>query len=101
MIKLEKNKKTGPCTILPPLFLIFQICPPLGDVIKTYFPFLKKRGRGEWSELCLTKVNDGLIDLDRDAKSLLGFLEEKLKTLMYIRFSLLWKFSDKIQNCSI
>ena len=45
-------------------------------------------------QLNLTKVNDGLIDLDRYAKVLLGFLEEKLKTLMYIHFSLLWKFSD-------
>ena len=52
-------------------------------------------------QLNLTKVNDGLIDLDRDAKVLLGFLEEKLKTLMYIHFSLLWKFSDQIQNCPI
>ena len=47
-------------------------------------------------QLNLTKVNDGLIDLDRYAKVLLGFLEEKLKTLMYIHFSLLWKFSDQI-----
>ena len=52
-------------------------------------------------QLNLTKVNDGLIDLDRYAKVLLGFLEEKLKTLMYIHFSLLWKFSDQIQNCTI
>ena len=49
----------------------------------------------------LTKVNDGLIDMDRDAKVMLGFLEEKLKTLMYIHCSLLWKFSDQIQNCPI
>ena len=48
-----------------------------------------------------TKVNDGLIDLDKDAKALLGFLEEKLKTLMYIHFSLLWKFLDQTQNCPI
>ena len=47
-------------------------------------------------QLNLTKVNDGLIVLDRDAKVLVGFLEEKLKTLMYIHFSLLWKFSDQI-----
>ena len=46
-------------------------------------------------------MNDGLIDPDGDAKVLLGFLEEKLKTLMSIHFSLLWEFSDQIQNCPI
>ena len=52
-------------------------------------------------QLNLTKVNDGLIDLDRDVKVLFGFLEEKLKTLMYIHLSLLSKFLDQIQNCPI
>ena len=52
-------------------------------------------------QLNLTKVNDGLINLDGDVKVLLGFLEEILKTLMYIHFSVLWKFSDEIQNCPI
>ena len=58
--------------------------------------FTFQQGQAPSCQLNLTKVNDGLIDLDRDAKVLLGFLEEKLKTLMYIRFSLLWKFSDQI-----
>ena len=58
-------------------------------------------GEGESEQKCLTKINDGLIDLNRDAKVLLGFLEEKLKTLMYTHFSLLWKLSDQIQNCRI
>ena len=63
--------------------------------------FTFHQGQAPSCQLNLTKVNDGLIDLDRDAKVLLGFLEEKLKTLMYIHFSLLWKFSDQIQNCPI
>ena len=58
--------------------------------------FTFQQGQAPSCQLNLTKVNDGLIDLDRDAKVLLGFLEEKLKTLMYIHFSLLWKFSDQI-----
>ena len=58
-------------------------------------------GEGGAEPKRLTKINDGLIDLKRDAKVLLGFLEEKLKTLMYIHFSLLWKLSDQIQNCPI
>ena len=38
-------KKTCPCTILSPLFKIFQITlPPPGEVIKTYFPHFKKKG---------------------------------------------------------
>ena len=82
-------KKTCRCTIHPPLFKNFQISPPLGDVIKIY------------SHPPLIKVNDGLIDLDRDAKVVLGFLEEKLKTLIYIHFSPFLKFSDQIQNCPI
>ena len=36
------------------------------------------------SKLCLTKVNDGLIDMDRDSKVTFVFLEEKLKTFIYI-----------------
>ena len=43
-----------------------------------------QQGQSPFCQLNLTKVNDGLIDLDRDAKVLLGFLEEKLKTLIYI-----------------
>ena len=31
-------KKTCPCTILPPTFLIFEIAPTLGEVIKIYSP---------------------------------------------------------------
>ena len=58
--------------------------------------FTFQQGQAPSCQLNLTKVNDGLIDLDRDSKVLLGFLEEKLKTLMYIHFSLLWKFSDQI-----
>ena len=58
--------------------------------------FTFQQGQAPSCQLNLTKVNDGLIDLDRDAKVLLGFLEEKFKTLMYIHFSLLWKFSDQI-----
>ena len=58
--------------------------------------FTFQQGQAPSSQLNLTKVNDGLIDLDRDAKVLLGFLEEKLKTLMYIHFSHLWKISDQI-----
>ena len=38
-------KKTCPCTILSPLFKIFQITlPPPGEVIKTYFPHFNKKG---------------------------------------------------------
>ena len=36
------------------------------------------------SKLCLTKVNDGLIDMDRDSKVTFVFLEGKLKTFIYI-----------------
>ena len=42
-------KKTFPCTILPPLFLSFQIPSPsplLRDVIKIYFHTLKGGGGG-------------------------------------------------------
>ena len=58
--------------------------------------FTFQQGQAPLCQLNLTKVNDGLIDLDRDAKVLLGFLERRLKTLMSIHFSLLWKFSDQI-----
>ena len=68
---------------------------------KFWLSFTFQQDQAPLCQLNLTKVNDGLIDLDRDAKVLLGFLEEKLKTLMYIHFSLLWKFSDQIQNCPI
>ena len=47
-----------------------------------------QQGQAPLCQLNLTKVNDGFIDLDRDVKVLLGFLEEKFKTLMYIHFSL-------------
>ena len=60
-----------------------------------------QQGQAPLCQLNLTKVNNRLIDLDRVAKVLLGFLEEKLKALIYIHFSLLWKFSDHIQNCTI
>ena len=63
--------------------------------------FTFQQGQAPLCQLNLTEVNDGLIDLDKDAKVLLGFLEEKLKTLMYIHFSLLWKLSDQIQNFPI
>ena len=53
--------------------------------------FTIQQGKVPLRQLSLTKVNDGLIDLDRDAKVLLGFLEEKLKA-MYIHFILLCKF---------
>ena len=67
---------------------------------KFWLCFTFQQDQAPLCQLNLTKVNDGLIDLDRDAKVLLGFLEEKLKT-MYIHFILLWKFSDQIQNCPI
>ena len=34
----------------------------------------------------LTKLYNGLIDMDRGSKVLLGFLEEQLKTSMYTHF---------------
>ena len=37
-------KKTCPCTILPPLFLIFPIPPLWGRYLKFTFPLLKKGG---------------------------------------------------------
>ena len=38
-------KKTCPCAVLPPPFLIFQIPPtPTWEVIKIYFPPIKKGG---------------------------------------------------------
>ena len=37
-------KKTCPCTILPPLFLIFLIPPLWGRYLKFTFPLLKKGG---------------------------------------------------------
>ena len=37
-------KKTCPCTILPPLFLIFLIPPLWGRYLKFTFPLLKKDG---------------------------------------------------------
>ena len=40
-------KKTCPCTILSPLFKIFQVpVAAVREVIKTYFPHLKKKGGG-------------------------------------------------------
>ena len=68
---------------------------------KFWLCFTFQQGQEPLCQLNLTKVSDGLIDLDKNAKALLGFLEEKLKTLMYIHFSLLWKFLDQTQNCPI
>ena len=39
--------------------------------------------------------------LDRGSKVLLGFLEEKLKTSMYVKFGLFCIFADQMENCSI
>ena len=39
--------------------------------------------------------------LERGSKVLVGFLEEKLKMSMYVRFGLLYTSSDQIQSCSI
>ena len=82
----------------------------LAPTSKFWLCFTLQQGQAPfWQRLCckllcqlnLTKVNDGLINLDSDAKVLLWFLEEILKTLLYIHFSVLWKFSDEIQNCPI
>ena len=39
--------------------------------------------------------------LDRGSKVLLVFLEEKLKTSMYVKFGLLCIFADQMENCFI
>ena len=91
-------RRPAPAPYFHPFFNFSDLPSPGGrnqNLLPT--PFKKKGG----SELCLTNVNNRLIDLDRGNKVLLGFLEEKMKTLMYIHFSLLWKFLDQIQNCPI
>ena len=39
--------------------------------------------------------------LDRGSKVLLGFLEEKLETSIYVKLGLLYAFADQMENCSI
>ena len=71
MINLEKIKwekckppspfKTCPCTILPPLFLIFQIPPPPWEVFKIYSPSFKREwgwGWGSPNYVHLCNIND-------------------------------------------
>ena len=53
---------------------------------KFWLCFTFQQGQAHLCQLNLIKVNDGLIYLDRYAKVLLEFLEEKLKTLILYTF---------------
>ena len=76
MINLDKTKqekcqpppfkKTCPCTIVPPPFLIFQSPTPLGEVIKIYCLPLKRGGGSKlWRayifDLILVSIPSSLI----------------------------------------